>query len=83
MDVLLARGKAAEVDECGPLSEEKAPRWLWHALDHRTGEGLSLRVWAAGRSAFLELKTRLVPFGITRFYTDGRGAYKRHLDPTS
>lgn len=31
--------------------------------------------------AFLELKTLLVPFGITRFYTDGWGAYQRHLDP--
>jgi insertion element IS1 protein InsB len=31
--------------------------------------------------AFLELKTLLVPFGITRFYTDGWGAYQRHLAP--
>ena len=31
--------------------------------------------------AFLELKTLLIPFGITRFYTDGWGAYQRHLDP--
>jgi insertion element IS1 protein InsB len=31
--------------------------------------------------AFLELKALLVPFGIRRFYTDGWGAYKRHLDP--
>jgi insertion element IS1 protein InsB len=31
---------------------------------------------------FLELKALLAPFGITRFYTDGWGAYRRHLDPT-
>jgi len=31
--------------------------------------------------AFLELKTLLVPVGITRFYTDGWGAYQRHLAP--
>jgi insertion element IS1 protein InsB len=30
---------------------------------------------------FLQLKELLVPFGITRFYTDGWGAYRRHLDP--
>ena len=28
---------------------------------------------------FLELKALLEPFGVTRFYTDDWGAYKRHL----
>ena len=32
-------------------------------------------------SAFLELKSLLVPFGIMQFYTDGWGAYERHLEP--
>ena len=32
---------------------------------------------------FLELKALLEPFGITRFYTDGWGTYRRHLDPTA
>ena len=27
---------------------------------------------------FLQVKTLLEPFGITRFYTDGWGAYERH-----
>ena len=31
--------------------------------------------------AFVELKGLLEPFGISRFYTDGWGAYQRHLDP--
>jgi insertion element IS1 protein InsB len=31
--------------------------------------------------AFLALKALLKPFGITRFYTDGWGAYQRHLHP--
>ena len=30
---------------------------------------------------FLQLKELLDPFDITRFYTDGWGAYERHLDP--
>jgi insertion element IS1 protein InsB len=28
---------------------------------------------------FLKLQQLLAPFGITKFYTDGWGAYKRHL----
>ena len=30
---------------------------------------------------FLQLKDLSEPFGITRFYIDGWGAYERHLDP--
>lgn len=29
---------------------------------------------------FLQLKALLEPFGITQFYTDGWGAYERHLE---
>ncbi len=29
---------------------------------------------------FVQLKALWEPFGITRFYTDGWGAYERHLD---
>ena len=29
---------------------------------------------------FLRLQVLLKPFGITKFYTDGWGAYERHLD---
>ena len=31
--------------------------------------------------AFVKLKALLEPFGIRRLYTDGWGAYRRHLDP--
>jgi insertion element IS1 protein InsB len=31
-------------------------------------------------TVFLQLKALLEPFGIKRFYTDGWGAYERHLD---
>ena len=33
-------------------------------------------------TVFLQLKELLEPFGIRRFYTDGWGAYERHLDST-
>ncbi len=29
---------------------------------------------------FLKLKALLEPFGITRYYTDGWGAYERHIE---
>ena len=31
-------------------------------------------------TVFLELKALLEPFGITRYFTDGWGAYERHLE---
>ena len=80
--VLLARVEAAEVDEMWSfVGKKKAPRWFWHALDHRTGVVLAYVFGRREDHAFLKLKALLVPFGITRFYTDGWGAYQRHLDP--
>ena len=64
------------------VGSKKQPRWLWEALDYHTGRVL---VYVFGRRedrAFLKLKGLLVQFGIRRFYTDGWGAYQRHLDPT-
>jgi insertion element IS1 protein InsB len=31
--------------------------------------------------AFLQLKALLEPFGIMQFYSDGWGAYERHIEP--
>ena len=31
-------------------------------------------------TVFLELKALLEPFGITRYFTDGWGAYERHVE---
>lgn len=38
---------------------------------------------ALDRLSFIQLKALLEPFGITRFYTDEWGAYKRYLEPKS
>ncbi len=63
------RGLTSELDEMWSYVRSKAnPRWLWHAIDHHTGK------------VFLRLQELLKPFGITKFYTDGWGAYERHLD---
>ena len=32
-------------------------------------------------AVFLKLQQLLEPFGITKFYTDGWGAYERHIEP--
>jgi insertion element IS1 protein InsB len=78
--VFLARVEAAEIDEMWSIvSNKQTPRWLWHALDRRTGAILAYVFGRREDQAFLELKALLAPFGIRRFYTDGWGAYKRHF----
>jgi len=73
----------AELDEMWSfVQSKKQERWLWHALDHDTGEVLAYVLSDHKDIAFLNLKALLAPFGITRFYTDGWGAYDRHLEPT-
>ena len=67
---------------CGPLWARIRPHGgCGVPLDHRTGEILAYVFGQREEHTFLGLKAPLVPFGITRFYTDGWGAYKRHLDP--
>jgi insertion element IS1 protein InsB len=75
------RGLTAELDEMWSYVRRKAhPRWLWHAIDHHSGTVLAYVFGRRQDTAFLQLKALLEPFGITRFYTDGWGAYERHLD---
>jgi insertion element IS1 protein InsB len=63
------------------VGKKQAPRWLWHALDHRTGRVLAYVFGRREDRAFLKLKALLRPFRIRRFYTDGWGAYRRHVTP--
>ena len=72
----------AELDEMWSfVGSKQHQRWLWHAVDHITGEVLAYVLAEHKDTAFLELKALLEPFGITQFYTDGWGAYERHLEP--
>ena len=72
----------AELDEMWSfVGSKQHQRWLWHAIDHITGEVLAYVLAEHKDTAFLELKALLEPFGITQFYTDGWGAYERHLEP--
>ena len=75
------RGLTSELDEMWSYVRSKAnPRWLWHAIDHHTGTVLAYVFGRRQDDVFLKLHQLLKPFGITRFYTDGWGAYERHLD---
>jgi insertion element IS1 protein InsB len=72
----------SELDEMWSYVGKKAQqRWLWHAIDHHTGKVLAYVFGRRQDDVFLRLQALLEPFGITRFYTDGWGAYKRHIDP--
>ena len=72
---------SSELDEMWSFVARKTnPRWLWHAIDHHTGKVLAYVFGRRKDTVFLRLKALLEPFGITTFYTDGWGAYARHLD---
>jgi insertion element IS1 protein InsB len=80
VEVVVERVDEAEVDEMWSfVGKKQEPRWLWHALDHRTGKVLAYVFGRRTDEVFLQLKTLLDPFGITRYYTDYWGAYERNL----
>jgi insertion element IS1 protein InsB len=71
----------AEADEMWSYVQHKTEqRWLWHAIDQRTGEILAYVLADHKDTAFIKLKALLESFGITQYYTDDWGAYSRHLD---
>ncbi len=75
------RGLSSELDEMWSYVRSKAnPRWLWHAIDHHTGQVLAYVFGRRQGTVFLELKALLESFGITRYCTDGWGAYERHVE---
>src|SRR5712691_2921322 len=84
VDVILWQVDAAEMDEMWSFVGSKSQqRWLWHAIDHHTGQVLAYVFGTREDETFLQWQELLAPFGITHFYTDGWGAYRRHLDPST
>jgi insertion element IS1 protein InsB len=72
----------AEVDEMGRFVQSKRQqRWLWWAIDHASGRVLAYVLATHADEAFLQLKALLEPFGVMQFYSDGWGAYERHIAP--
>jgi insertion element IS1 protein InsB len=81
VDVMIQRVEEAKVDEMWSyVGKKREPRWLWHAIDHRSGHVLAYVLGRRKDEVFLKLKALLEPFGITRYYTDYWGAYTRHLE---
>jgi insertion element IS1 protein InsB len=81
VEVVIRLAEEAEADEMWSyVGKKQEPRWLWHAIDHRSGKVLAYVFGRRKDEVFLQLKTLLAPFGITRYYTDYWGAYTRHLD---
>jgi insertion element IS1 protein InsB len=79
--VVIRLVEEAEMDEMWSfVGKKREPRWLWHAIDHRSGHVLAYVLGRRKDEVFLKLKALLEPFGITRYYTDYWGAYTRHLD---
>ena len=61
------------------VGKKSNQRWLWHAIDHASGQVLAYAFGDHTDSVFLRLKNLLKPFGIKKFFTDDWGAYSRHL----
>ena len=78
--MVIRPAEEAEVDELWSyVGKKHEQRWLWHAIDHRSGKVLAYVFGRRKDEVFLKLKALLEPFGITRYYTDYWGAYTRHL----
>ena len=82
VNVVIQPVNEAEMDEMWSFVGDKGhQRWLWHAIDHHSGTVFAYVFGRRKNTVFLELQALLEPFGITRFYTDGWGAYERHIAP--
>ena len=80
-EVIIQKAEESELDEMWSFVESKSnQRWLWHAIDHKTGNVLAYVFGSRKDEVFIELKSLLDPFGIKKFYTDDWGAYSRHID---
>ena len=81
VDVVIQRVEDAAVDEMWSyVGKKREPRWLWHAIDHRSGRVLAYVLGRRKDAGFLTRKALLEPFGITRYYTDYWGAYTQHIE---
>ena len=69
------------MDEMWSLVQSKGhQRWLWHAIDHQSGEVLAYVLAPYEDQALKTLIERLTAKGSQPFYTDRWRAYLRLLD---
>ena len=75
--VKIFKTQEAETDEMWSyVANKENQRWLWHAIDHKTGTTLAYIFAKHCDEALFKLKRLLRPFGIRHFYTDGLGGYE-------
>ena len=68
---MIQRTEEAAVDELWPyVGKKKAPRGLWHVIDHQAGKVLAYVCGRRQDPVFLKLKALLEPFGIKRYDTE-------------
>jgi insertion element IS1 protein InsB len=63
------------------VAKKTPPRWVWHALDHRTETVVAYVFGRRKGTVLLQRKALWEPCGSTRYYTDGWGAYERPSEP--
>jgi insertion element IS1 protein InsB len=82
VNVVIQPVDEAEMDEMWSFVGDKGhQRWLWHAIDHHSGTILADVLGTHTDTVFVKLKQLLAPCGITHFYTDDWGTYRRNLHP--
>jgi len=81
IDIVPMNGIDVELDEMWSFVGDKSnQRWLWLAIDHKTGETVAFVFGRRKDEVFLKLKKLLEPFKIGKYYTDNWGAYSKNLD---
>lgn len=86
IEVIFCRGDEVvslnvEIDEMWSYVKNKENQhWLWYAIDHKSGKVLGYVFGKRKDEALLRLKELLKPFGISGYFTDDWGAYKRNLE---
>ena len=74
-------GLNVEMDEMWSYVKNKGNlHWLWSGIDHKSGKVLAYVFGKRKDEVLLRLKGFNKPFGITGYFTDNWGAYKRHLE---
>jgi IS1 family transposase len=74
----IIRVEEAEMDEMWSYVHDKDQQcWLWHAIDHKTGEILAYTFGSRKHKVLRELLDLLKPFDIQTVYADGNYAYQK------
>ena len=81
IDIVPINAIDVELDEMWSFVGDKSnQRWLWLAIDHKTGETVAFVFGKRKDEVFLKLKELLEPFKIGKYYTDNWGSYSKNLD---